>query len=95
VFGSEGMITVTNNTPDNHIYYDRMGTHSALPLNFFMERYTESYLREMTAFVQAIADGKQAPVGGNVGLQATVIALAAVKSAKENRPVKLTEIHHG
>jgi len=47
VFGSKGMVTVTNNTPDNHIYLDRTGTHSALPLDFFMDRYTESYLEEM------------------------------------------------
>jgi len=93
VFGSEGMITVTNNTPDNHIFLDRGGVHSALPLNFFMQRYTESYLEEMKAFVDAVVHHKPVPVGGPDGLQATTIALAAAKSAKENRPVKLTEIH--
>jgi myo-inositol 2-dehydrogenase/D-chiro-inositol 1-dehydrogenase len=93
VFGSEGMITVTNNTPDNHIYLDHAGVHSALPLNFFMERYTESYLREMKAFVDAVVHKKAVPVGGVDGLEATVIALAAAKSARENRPVKLSEIH--
>ena len=91
VFGSEGMVAVTNNTPDNHIYSDRTGVHSALPLNFFMERYTESYLREMKAFVNAVANGKKVPVGITDGLCATMIALAAAKSAKENRPVKLAE----
>jgi myo-inositol 2-dehydrogenase/D-chiro-inositol 1-dehydrogenase len=93
VFGSEGMITVTNNTPDNHILCDRVGTHSSLPLNFFMDRYTESYQKEMTAFVEAVQGRKAVPVDGTDGLKAVVIGLAAIKSARENRPVKLTEIY--
>jgi len=93
VFGSEGMVAVSNNLPDSHVRLDRTGTHSALPLNFFMERYTESYLREMHAFVDAIRENKPVPVGVNDGLMAVVIGLAAMKSVRENRPVRLTEIH--
>ena len=93
VFGSEGMVAVNNNTPDNHVYLDRTGTHSSLPLNFFMERYTESYLREMQAFVDSVRENKPVPVTGNDSLAAVVIALAAAKSVNENRPVKLAEIH--
>ncbi len=95
MFGSEGMVTVTNNTPDTHILCDRVGIHTALPLNFFLERYTESYLREMRAFVDAVVNQTPVPVGGEDGLKAMVIALAAAKSARENRPVKLSEIHQG
>jgi myo-inositol 2-dehydrogenase/D-chiro-inositol 1-dehydrogenase len=93
VFGSEGMVTVANNAPDSHICLDRTGTHSSLPLNFFMERYTESYLREMQAFVDSVRENKPVPVTGNDCLMAVAIGLAAAKSAKENRPVKLSEIH--
>jgi myo-inositol 2-dehydrogenase/D-chiro-inositol 1-dehydrogenase len=93
VFGSEGMVAVKNNTPDNHVYLDRVGRHSSLPLNFFMERYTESYLREMQAFVDAVRENQAVPVSGKDGLLAVAIGLAAAKSAKENRPVKLSEIH--
>jgi myo-inositol 2-dehydrogenase/D-chiro-inositol 1-dehydrogenase len=95
VFGSEGMVTVSNNTPDSHICLDRTGTHSSLPLNFFMDRYTESYLREMQAFVEAVQAHKPVPVTGNDGLMAVVIGLAAAKSVRENRPVKLSELHDG
>lgn len=95
VFGSEGMVTVKNNTPDSHVCLDRTGVHSSLPLNFFMDRYTESYLREMQAFVDAVQDNKPVPVTGRDGLMAVVIGLAAAKSARENRPVKLTEICEG
>lgn len=92
VFGSEGMVTVKNNTPDNHILIDKQGSHTSLPLNFFMERYTLSYLNEMTAFIECIVNDTQPPVGGEDGLQAVIMGLAAKKSVEENRPVKLTEI---
>jgi myo-inositol 2-dehydrogenase/D-chiro-inositol 1-dehydrogenase len=95
MFGSGGMVTITNNTPDGHILCDSAGIHTALPLHFFLERYMESYLREMRAFVEAIVEQKPVPVGGEDGLKAAAIALAAAKSARENRPVKLLEIHEG
>jgi myo-inositol 2-dehydrogenase/D-chiro-inositol 1-dehydrogenase len=93
VFGSEGMIAVKNNTHDNHMRLDREGTHSALPLDFFMDRYAESYLKEMEAFVDAVRNQRPAPVNGNDGLMAVLIGLAAAKSVRENRPVQLTEIY--
>jgi myo-inositol 2-dehydrogenase/D-chiro-inositol 1-dehydrogenase len=95
VFGTGGMVTVANNMPDTHIHSDRTGVHSALPLNFFMQRYTESYRNEMQAFVDAIRTGQPVPVGGEDGLRAVEIGLAAIQSAKENRPVRLTPIQEG
>ena len=93
MFGSDGMVTVTNNTPDTQIFCDRAGIHTALPLNFFLERYAESYLREMRAFVAAVVNQTPVPVGGEDGLKAAAIALAAGISARENRPVKVAEIY--
>jgi len=95
MFGSEGMVAVTNNTPDSHILCDRVGIHTALPLNFFLERYTESYRREMCAFVEAVVNQTPVPVSAEDGLKAAAIAMAAGTSARENRPVKLAEIYEG
>ena len=95
MFGSAGMVAVANNTPDSHVLADRTGVHSSLPLNFFLERYTESYLREMRAFVESVANGRPVPVGGEDGFKAAAIAVATGKSARENRPVKLAEIYEG
>lgn len=92
VFGSKGMATVKNNTPDNHIYLDEEGVHSSLPLNFFMDRYTESYLAEMNAFLDCIINDTSPIASGNDGMVAVAIGLAAMKSFKENRPVKMSEI---
>lgn len=95
MFGSAGMVTVANNTPDTHILCDRTGIHTALPLHFFLERYAESYLLEMRAFIDAVVNQRPVPVGGEDGFKAMVIALAAGISARENRPVKLSEVHLG
>ena len=92
VFGSEGMVAVQNETPDNHFYFDRAGGHSSLPFHFFLERYAESYLNEMQSFVNAVRNEKPAPVSGKDGLMSVMIGLAAAESAKENRPVKVSEI---
>jgi myo-inositol 2-dehydrogenase / D-chiro-inositol 1-dehydrogenase len=92
VFGSEGMITVKNKSPDDHVHIDRSGAHSSLPLRFFLERYAESYLNEMRAFVDAVRKDKPVPVTGKDGLMSVAIALAATKSAKENRPTSVAGI---
>lgn len=92
IFGSGGMTRIGNNYPDTHIYYDHTGGHSALPLNFFMERYTEAYFNEMRDFILAIQENKPVPVDSHDALMATVIAMAGYKSLKTGRPVKLTEI---
>jgi myo-inositol 2-dehydrogenase / D-chiro-inositol 1-dehydrogenase len=92
VFGSEGVVAADNNRPDNHIFINREGTHTALPLFFFMERYMDSYLNEMKAFVDSLKNNTPLPVDGHDGLQAVAIGLAAMKSVKENRPIGLSEI---
>lgn len=63
-----------------------------LPLNFFMERYIASYQNELVAFVEALQNGTSMPVTGQDGRAPVVIALAAMKSLRENCPVKLSEI---
>jgi myo-inositol 2-dehydrogenase/D-chiro-inositol 1-dehydrogenase len=93
VFGSEGMVAVNNNMPDTHIYLNKEGAHSALPLNFFMDRYTESYLKEMEAFIDCIRNDQPPGVSGRDGLLSVIIGMAAKQSCQENRPVKLTEIY--
>ena len=63
-----------------------------MPLHFFVERYTESYLTEMKAFIDAVVNNKPVPVSGADGRAPVVMGLAARKSYDENRPVRLSEI---
>src|SRR5262249_44739599 len=92
VFGSAGMVTVSNRTPDNHILANSEGIHSAKPQYFFLERYEEAYVREMQAFVDCIQQNTAPPVTGVDGLMPVILALAAKKSLQEARPVKVDEI---
>ena len=92
VFGSAGMVAVSNNTPDTHMYSNAEGIHSALPLYFFLERYTGSYIAELRAFVECLHNDTPPPVTGMDGRLPVVMGLAAQKSYRENRPVRLDEI---
>ena len=71
---------------------DAASVRRDLPLHFFVERYFESYVSEMIAFVDAIANGKTVPVVGNDGRVPVVMAMAGMRSLRENRPVRLDEI---
>lgn len=93
VFGSEGVVVVANNTPHQAVLSNAEGVHAALPLYFFLERYTEAYVAEMKAFIEAIRQDTPPPVTGLDGRIPVVIGLAAWKSYRENRPVKLGEIN--
>jgi myo-inositol 2-dehydrogenase/D-chiro-inositol 1-dehydrogenase len=92
VFGSGGMIAADNNTPDRTVLSDAQGVHSALPLYFFIERYSEAYIAEMEAFVRSIQDDTPPPVTGIDGRIPVVMGYAAQTSYAEGRPVRLDEI---
>jgi myo-inositol 2-dehydrogenase / D-chiro-inositol 1-dehydrogenase len=92
LFGSAGAISTANNYPNTAIISGAESIRRDLPLNFFMDRYVESYLSEMAAFVDAVLHDRPTPVGGPDGRAPVVIALAARKSYDENRPVRIAEV---
>lgn len=92
VFGSKGMVQSNNTFYDSHKLYNEQGIHAALPLHFFLERYQEAYRTEIQDFIRGVQNGSVMPVDGNDGLQSLKIGLAALKSLKQNRPVKIQEI---
>jgi myo-inositol 2-dehydrogenase/D-chiro-inositol 1-dehydrogenase len=92
VFGSEGSIVVGNDTPHTAVYSNADTVQSAKPLYFFLERYMDAYLAEMKVFIDCIVQDTPPPVTGIDGRIPVVMGLAAWKSYRENRPVKLSEI---
>lgn len=92
VFGSAGAIQAENNTPHRTVLSNETGVHEPLPLNFFMDRYTTSYQAELEAFVDAVVNDSDVPVGGPDGRAPVVIAMAAMKSLREGRAVSISEI---
>ncbi len=92
VFGSKGLVKANNNFHDSHKLYTRQGIQGALPLNFFLERYAESYKTEISDFITSLENDEETPVNGEDGKLSLIIGLAAIKSIQENRPVKIVEI---
>ena len=92
VFGSKGMVAVENDSISNAKIATADGVTGEKPLFFFLERYMQAYAKEVTAFVDAVVNDTEVPVNQDDGLKAVLIGLAATKSAKEHRPVKISEI---
>lgn len=92
VFGSAGAIESQNKTPYNTVYSTAASVQGVNPLYFFLERYMDSYAAEMRAFIECIQKNTPSPVSGLDGRIPVVMGLAAWKSYREHRPVKLSEI---
>jgi len=92
VFGSKGMVQANNVMIDNNNLFTQNGVKSSLPMNFFMERYADAYKKEIIDFIDSVKNNKEVSVSGIDGLKSLQIGLAANKSLKENRPVKVDEI---
>lgn len=89
IFGTLGMLQIQNPYMTNVYSVGEKGTSSDVNLNFFMERYETSYLKEMEDFIIAIRESKRMPVDGEDGIAAMVIAEAAYTSLRENRPIRI------
>ncbi len=94
-FGSGGMVQAQNNLEDSLIYSNAEQVVSAKPLFFFLERYRESFIAEMAAFIACVQRGEPPPVDGYDARKPVVIGLAAQRSYREGRPVRLSEIEDG
>jgi myo-inositol 2-dehydrogenase / D-chiro-inositol 1-dehydrogenase len=92
ILGSKGAIATENCYPNQAILSTASAIQRDLPLNFFMDRYTESFVSELQAFVRAIVLNGPVPVNGIDGRVAVVMGLAARKSYDERRPVQLEEV---
>jgi myo-inositol 2-dehydrogenase/D-chiro-inositol 1-dehydrogenase len=92
VFGSKGAVIAENDLPNTVKLYNESGVTGEKPLYFFLERYKGAFVDEMIAFTNAVQNNKSAPVTGEDGLADMYAALAAGKSLKEGRPVKIEEV---
>lgn len=92
VFGSKGMVSVSNDTISSAVISNADGVTGEKPLYFFLERYMQAYAGEIRSFVQAIEQDTDTALGIMDGLESVRMGTAAGKSWKEHRPVKLSEI---
>lgn len=92
VFGSKGMVATANDTGSSAVISTADGVTGEKPLYFFLERYMQSFAREVNCFIEAIVNDTETPLGVEDGLKPVLMGLAAKKSAAEHRPVKISEI---
>lgn len=93
VLGNKGMIATDNVYPNTaKIYKNQFTGNADMPYDFFLSRYTEAYVTETIAFCESLVNDTPVPCTGQDGLAALIMALAADKSADENRWVSFKEI---
>jgi myo-inositol 2-dehydrogenase/D-chiro-inositol 1-dehydrogenase len=92
VFGPKGCLTAPNRTPTEVRRWTEAGQERERPFEFFLDRYEESFALEMELFVEALREGKSAPVTGDDGLRAIELALAALESSRTGNPVRVAPV---
>jgi myo-inositol 2-dehydrogenase/D-chiro-inositol 1-dehydrogenase len=90
LFGSAGMLHTENHRATSLRRSTAGATEAQEPLlHFFVERYAESYVRELDAFITSIETGRTPPVTAEDGRRALVLADAALESHRTGRTVTL------
>jgi len=93
VLGTQGMVQTDNVYPNTAKIYKKDYTGNAdMPFDFFLSRYNEAYVTETIAFCESLVNDTPVPCTGTDGLIALIMAIAADKSAAEDRWVKFDEI---
>jgi myo-inositol 2-dehydrogenase/D-chiro-inositol 1-dehydrogenase len=92
VFGADGMAASHNPSAHTGTVVTAAGEQRPPQPYFFLERYLPSYVREWEAFVEAVKTGTAPPVSTGDARAPLVIGLAALRSLREARPVRIEEV---
>ena len=91
--GLDGMLISGNRKPHEMRRYSASATAVGEPyLNFFIERYSEAFAEELTAFADCIENGTAPSPDFEDGRRALLLAEASYVSIAENRMVKVSEV---
>lgn len=89
VLGSLGSVHTRNDIGSTLSVGTPTGVLSEGPLYSFVERYRDSFVAEVTSFIEAITGGRPTEVPGVYGIPPVQVALAADRSLRTGRPVKV------
>ncbi|GEP22990.1 inositol 2-dehydrogenase [Lentilactobacillus diolivorans] len=92
VFGSAGMLKAENVSNSTVELYTKDNETKKNPLPIFTQRYKEAYTIEMKAFVQSLLNGAPLVATGEDVIMAQRAAIAAQKSIKSGKPVKVDPV---
>lgn len=87
--GTLGKITAENRYANQAEISTAASVRKDLPMNFFLDRYQESYTAELQSFIEAVIQDKPTPVTAEDGRIPVVLGLAARRSYDEHRPIKV------
>jgi myo-inositol 2-dehydrogenase/D-chiro-inositol 1-dehydrogenase len=91
-FGSNGMVGSENPTETTTKKWTEQGSAGSPVPHFFLDRYIPSYVAQWEAFVGALEAHTPPPVSGADGRAPLVMGLAAGRSVREGRPVRIDEV---
>ena len=89
IHGEKGMACAENQRPVSIEVATQDGFRKPALHDFFMTRYLDAYAAEIKSFIAAIANGSDNIPTGIDGLNALLIAEAALESAKTGRAISL------
>ncbi|MET1995657.1 inositol 2-dehydrogenase [Enterococcus faecium] len=93
VFGSKGMIKAENVSGSTIETYLETETLLKNPQPNFMERYRNTYIREINLFVDALLDDQPLVATGMDVIMAQRVAAAVIESMKSGVPVKVDAVY--
>jgi len=91
VFGERGKLLVQA-IPKTPLWRFGEGGVSADHYHFFPDRFREAAYLELEAFFDALLTGRQPSPGPRDAIESLRLALAAARSLREGRPVKVAEV---
>ncbi len=92
IHGSKGMLEARNINESTVTSHTDAGINGPKPLHFFLERYEAAYRAELDTFIRSLNDETVSYPSMQDGLQALLIAEAAMLSYQQGRSVKVSEI---
>ena len=92
-FCLNGVAQAHNESVNTVVKGDPQGFHGARIQPYFMQRFAQCYIDEMSQFLAAVRDDGPTPTTGHDGLMAVLIGHAAWRSYHEHRPVRIAEFN--
>lgn len=92
VFGKKGRAFCENKYENSVTFCNKQNQSRQNPLDFFLKRYADSYKSELDDFVSSFLNRKKPSVGIEESIEATIIALGAMKSFKTKKLVELEKL---
>jgi myo-inositol 2-dehydrogenase / D-chiro-inositol 1-dehydrogenase len=92
VFGSRGMAASENPPAHTGVIRTAEGTRTPPLQTFFLDRYVPSYVREWEEFADAVRAGRTPSATSGDARAPLVIGLAAWRSLREARAVRIEEV---